>query len=382
MTLPLSFMQPEAWTVGQVTRGARRMIEGGFGSLWVRGEISGLKVYQSGHWYFTLRDAEAQVRCTMWRTYAQRAGTVPAEGAQVFAYATPTLWEEKGEFRLNVTELLATEGLGAQQQVLERTKAALQKDGLFDPASKRPLPPLPSTIAVLTSLDGAALRDIITVARKRWPAIRLLVVGTKVQGADAEADLVRALGLVNRLEGVDLCLLARGGGSREDLAVFNNEAVCRALARVRIPTISAVGHETDVSLTDLVADVRAPTPSAAVELALPDRAEGDRRLAILAERLAGALVRRASLGSERLTRTADRLQTGMEQVLERRRGQLDRLGAELNALSPLRLLERGYGVARNADGTVLRRLIDFPPGSAFTLRVSDGEVPARVTPTP
>ncbi|MGH7704031.1 MAG: exodeoxyribonuclease VII large subunit, partial [Gemmatimonadales bacterium] len=347
-----------------------------------RGEISGLKVYQSGHWYFTLRDAEAQVRCTMWRTHAQRTGAAPSEGAQVFAYATPTLWEEKGEFRLNVTELLATEGLGAQQQALERTKAALQKDGLFDPARKRPLPPLPSTIAVLTSLDGAALRDIITVARKRWPAIRLLVIGTKVQGADADADLVRALGLVNRLEGVDLCLLARGGGSREDLAVFNNEAVCRALARVRIPTISAVGHETDISLTDLVADVRAPTPSAAVELALPDRAEGDRRLAILAERLAGALVRRTGLGSERLTRTADRLQTGMEQVLERRRGQLDRLGAELNALSPLRLLERGYGVARNADGAVLRRLTDFPPGSAFTLRVSDGEVPARVTPRP
>jgi len=375
-----SALDEAPWTPTLLTKAARRVLEGGIGPLWVRGEISGLKVYQSGHWYFTLRDVEAQVRAVMWKTYAARIKAAPPDGSQVFVFGTPTVWEERGEFRLNVTELLITDQLGQQQLELERIRRALEKDGLFDPARKRPLPHLPERIAVVTSLDGAALRDIITVGRKRWPAVQLLVVGSRVQGAEAEADLVRALTIVNRLERVDLCVVGRGGGSREDLAVFNSEAVCRALAAVKVPTISAVGHETDVSLADLVADVRAATPSAAMELAVPDRADLARQVAALGFRLGGALGRGTRLAGERLARTGDRLEVALARQLERPRRDLERLGAQLDALSPLRVLERGYSVAKDDTGRVLRRRAEFTAGVSFRLRIVDGEVSARVEP--
>ncbi len=366
------------WTPTLLARAARRVLEGGIGALWVRGEISGLKVYQSGHWYFTLKDAEAQVRCVMWRPQAARVKTQPAEGTQIFVRGLPTVWEERGEFRLTVSELLVTDQVGQQQLNLEKIRLALEKDGLFEAARKRPLPELPARIAVVTSLDGAALRDIITVTRKRWPAMELVVVGTKVQGSEAEAEVVRALGVVNRLPGVDLCVLARGGGAKEDLAVFNTESVCRALAAVRVPTISAIGHETDVSFTDLVADHRAATPSAAMELAVPDRADLARQTAALATRLAQALGRGTRLARERLARTGDRLEQALGRQLEGPRRDLERLGAQLDALSPLRVLERGYSVAVGANGQLLRRRADFTAGLGFTLRVVDGSVPARV----
>jgi exodeoxyribonuclease VII large subunit len=231
---------------------------------------------------------------------------------------------------------------------------------------------------VVTSLDGAALRDIITVTRKRWPAVELLAIGTKVQGAEAPAEIVRALSIVNRLEAIDLCILARGGGSREDLAVFNSEAVCRALAAVKVPTVSAVGHETDVSFTDLVADVRAATPSAAIELAVPDRADLARQVAGLGMRLGNALGRGTRLARERLARSADRLEAALTRRLELPRRDLERLTAQLDALSPLKVLERGYSVAQDSAGRVLRRRAEFTSGLAFTLRVTDGTVPARV----
>ena len=353
------------------------MLEGSLGPVWVRGELSGLKVYQSGHWYFTLRDAEAQVRAVMWKRYAPPAEAAPPDGTQVFAYGIPTVWEERGEFRLTVTELLATDRLGKAQLALERVRKALERDGLFDLARKRPLPSLPERVAIVTSLDGAALHDIVTVARKRWPVVELFVVGTKVQGAEAAAGVVRALGIVNRLRRIDLCIVGRGGGAKEDLAVFNSEAVCRALAAVVVPTISAVGHETDITLADLVADVRAPTPSAAVEMALPDRTDITRHAAGLALRLGNALGRGTRIAGERLARTADRLEAALERQLEGPRRDLERLKAQLDALSPLRVLERGYSVARDGHGKVLRRRADFAPGAPFQLRVSDGDVAAR-----
>lgn len=367
-----------AWSVGQVARAARRAIEQGIGPLWVRGEISGLKAYRSGHWYFSLRDAEAQIRCVMWRTYAQQTGKPPEEGTEVFAHAMPTVWEEKGEFRLSINRLLVTDGLGAAQQEYEQVKARLQKDGLFDPSRKRPLPALPMSIAVVTSLDGAAIRDIIIVARNRWPAVSIKVVASRVQGEEAERDLVRAFRLVNRIPGIECCIVARGGGGREDLAVFNREAVCRALAEVRVPTVSAVGHETDISLTDFIADVRVATPSAAAETVVAHRDDLLRRLATLGSGLAAGLERRTKLAGERLERTRDRMSSRLLRVVEQRRARLDRLGAQLDALSPLKVLDRGYSVARSEDGHVLRHLKDFPAGQRFRLRLSDGEVPATV----
>lgn len=370
----------DVWTVSELTAAAKRVVEGEFKAMWVRGEVVQCKVWTSGHWYFNLRDAASQVKCCMWKRDAARAGRPPADGTEVFVLATPGIYEAKGEFQLNVARLIPTAAIGAAQQEFERVKALLHKDGLFDAARKRPLPAFAATIAVVTSTAGAALRDIVTVARRRWPGARLLVIDTRVQGDGAADAIARALRLVNRLAGVDCCIVGRGGGGREDLSAFNAEVVCRALAEVRVPTISAVGHETDISLTDLVADVRAPTPSAAAELALTDHREVRRQLDDLAARLAGGLAGRTRLGAERVDRAGDRLQAATAAVLERRRHHLARLAAQLDALSPLRVLERGYAVPTAADGHVLKRRADFAPGARFNLRVADGSVPARVEP--
>jgi exodeoxyribonuclease VII large subunit len=373
--LDLAGPADDVWSVSQVTGAVKRLIERGALPIWVRGEIVQCKAYASGHWYFTLRDRRSQVRCSMFRREASRAGAIPAEGTEVFALGTPSLWEEKGEFRLTITSLIPTASVGQAQRELERAKAALQRDGLLDPARKRRLPAYPACIAVVTSIDGAALRDIAIVTRRRWPLARILVVGTRVQGDGAAADLVRALAIVNRCDGVDLCIIGRGGGAREDLAAFNDERVCRALAAVRVPTISAVGHETDISLSDLVADHRAATPSAAAESAVPDRRDVLRAINELAARLGTGLALRTSLAGERLERTADRLSGAMSDTLRAHRHRADCLASELNALSPLRVLDRGYAVPTRA-GRVLKRRAEFGPGEPFELRVSDGTVRA------
>ena len=380
MTLPLPLSSAlagdEVLSIRDLTASLKRVVGGSYNPLWVRGEVLQCRAHTSGHWYFVLRDSVAQVRCTMWRTYAERAGRPPADGTEVFALGRPDVYESKGELQFMVTRMLPTSMVGDQQRALERVKEALDRDGLFDQARKRRLPLYPARVAVVTSTDGAALSDIITVARGRWPAAELLVIASRVQGDGATADLVSALKRVNRLD-VQLCIVGRGGGGREDLAAFNDEAVCRALAAVRVPTVSAVGHETDVTLADLVADLRAATPSAAAELALPDVRAVRRLVADLGARLAGGLSRRTRLASERLERTGDRLEAAMEAAVARRRETADRLGAKLDALSPLRVLERGYAVPRDAAGRVLRRRADFPAGARFSLRVVDGDVTAR-----
>jgi exodeoxyribonuclease VII large subunit len=382
MTLSLPFSVPsptdQVWSVAQLSSVVKQLIDGSFMPVWVRGEIVQCKVWSSGHWYFTLRDKRSQVKCCLWKLNAGRAGKPPADGTEVYVLGRPGLYEEKGEFQFIVQRIIPTAALGRQQQELERVKAALQRDGLFEPARKRKVPDYACTVALVTSPDGAAVHDVVTVTRKRWPGATILVVGARVQGDGAVQDIVRALGLVNRIPGVDVCIVGRGGGGREDLAAFNSEAVCRALAAVRVPTISAVGHETDISLTDLVADTRAATPSAAAELAVADRRDVRRLVDDLALRLASGLSGRTRLAAERLARTGDRLHAGVDAVLHLRRTQADRLGFQLDALSPLKVLGRGYAVPVAPDGRVLRGRADFVPGSPFHLRVSDGEVKARV----
>lgn len=382
MTLSLRFETPSAadqvWTVGRLNTAIKQLVEGNFPPIWVRGEVLQCKVWSSGHWYFTLRDGRSQVRCCMFKLNALRAGKPPADGTEVFVLAKPGLYEEKGEFQLVVARMLPTSAVGQKQQELERVKALLQQDGLFDPLRKRPVPPYVSTIAVVTSPDGAALKDVATVTRKRWPCARILLVGARVQGDGAVEELVRALRLVNRIPGLDLCIVGRGGGAREDLAAFNSEAVCRALANVRVPTISAVGHEIDISLTDLVADHRAATPSAAAELAVADRRDLLRLVNDLSVRLASGLTGRTRLAAARLARSADRLHAGMEGVLDSRRNLAERLAAQLDALSPLRVLGRGYAVPMDHAGRVLKQRADFIKDASFRLRVADGDVRARV----
>jgi exodeoxyribonuclease VII large subunit len=355
----------------------RNCVESTARQVWVKGEVSSLKSFGRGDWDFTLRDAESCIRCVMWKTYTAKIGEPPPEGTEVYALGNPTVWEKKGELKFPVVVLLPTAGTGLQQLGKEKVRAALQKDGLLAPERKRPLPEFPSVLAVVTSQDGAALHDIIIVARRRWPRVRLLIVPALVQGDEAPAALVRAIGRVNRLEGVELCVVARGGGSREDLLAFDDERVCRAIAALRMPSICAVGHETDLSLADLVADMRAATPSAAMELALPDRVHYLRHAGSLGTRLAHGLRRRNEVLEARLARSGDRIRMAMARRITEPRARMERLAAQLEALSPLAVLARGYSVARLADGRVARRRADLPSGTGFALRVSDGEVPSR-----
>jgi exodeoxyribonuclease VII large subunit len=366
-----------AWTVGEVTRRARAVIEAGLPPLWVRGEVTGFKAWRSGHWYFSLRDKAAQIRCVMFRNDNRALPAPPTDGTQVFAFARPTIWDEKGEFHLTVKELLSTEQGGLWKLAFEKSKAALLKDGLLDPARKRRLPPFPRRIAVVTSPDGAALRDIEVVMARRWPLAELVLVAAKVQGEGAEASVCAALARLGALE-VDVAIVGRGGGAAEDLWTFNSERVARALAAVPIPVISAVGHETDVTLCDLVADVRAATPSAAAEAATPDRADVLVHVAHLAERLARGLKARSQRTVDRLDRTGDRLAGAIAAHVAQARALLTAHGAQLDALSPLKILGRGYAVARDENGRVLKQVRQLPPGREFTLRVTDGEVDARV----
>ena len=365
-----------AWTVSEVTKRAKSVIEAGLPPLWIRGEITGFKAWRSGHWYFSLRDKSAQIRCVMFAKQNFRLPT-PTDGMQVFVFARPSLYEEKGEFQLTVMELLSTDQGGLWKLAFEKAKAALTKDGLLDSARKRRLPPFPRRIAVVTSPDGAALRDIQAVVGRRWPVAELIVVPAQVQGVKAEASVCSALNRISRLP-VDVLIVARGGGSVEDLWAFNSERVARAVAAMPMPVISAIGHETDVSLCDLVADLRAPTPSAAAEAATPDRAEVLVTCGVLGQRLARALRIASRHVVERLNRTGDRLSRSIEYRLQQYDARLTTHAARLDALSPLKVLARGYAVARDDDGAVLKRVAQLPPGKEFRLRVTDGEVNGRV----
>src|SRR5439155_203838 len=241
--LPAS--RPAALSVSQLLSELRAAVESSLGQLWVRGEVTSLKSFGNGAWFFTLRDNDNSIPCKMWKTYTEKMKEIPAEGTDVYVLATPSVWEKRGELHLRVVTLLPSARIGDHQLARERVRAALERDGLFALERKRALPAFPSTLAIVTSEDGAALQDIIVVARKRWPRVRLLVIAARVQGEGAPAELVRALSLVNRLK-VDLCIVGRGGGAREDLLAFDDEKVCRAIAGLRVPSISAVGHETDI----------------------------------------------------------------------------------------------------------------------------------------
>jgi exodeoxyribonuclease VII large subunit len=368
-----------AWSVGELTRRARTIVEAGLSPVWVRGEVSGFKRWQSGHWYFTLRDRTAQVRCVMFATENRRLPAAPADGLQVFLLGRPTIWEQKGDFRLTVLELLSTDQGGLWQRAFEQAKTALAKDGLLDPGRKRRLPAYAERIAIITSPDAAALKDIQAVLARRWPLAELTVIPTRVQGDGAEAQLCAALARLDRIPGLDLAIVGRGGGSKEDLWTFNSERVARAVAAAIVPVISAVGHETDVTLCDLVADYRAPTPSAAAAAATPDQADVRAHLAQLGARLSRGLARRSETAVLGWERTRTRLVAAMVLGLERRRHRLAAAGGQLDALSPLKVLERGYAVARDADGRVLKRVAQFTRNLPFALRIADGEVHARVS---
>lgn len=404
----------EALSVHDLTRAAKDVLEAGIPRVWVRGEVSGFKAYPSGHWYFTLKDAEAQVAAVVWKGSTFRIRERPEDGKQVRAQGQLTVWPASGKMQFVVTAMEA-DGEGLWQRQFDETKARLEKDGLLDPARKRALPRLPRTVAVITSGEGAALRDVIAVVRRRNPGVHVAVLPALVQGEGAPESLLAALDRLARWVRGDLrvasaevpvpevLIIGRGGGSREDLWAFNHEGVARAIAACPVPTISAVGHETDVTIADLVADLRAATPSVAAEHAVPVLAELRALVAQLAgmmadglqdrvevgrrdlDRRADALSRRAQLLVERrrtrLDRWAARLAQQAPRIIERRRARVETLAASLEARSPLAVLARGFAVARGVDGATLARRDAFFPGMPFDLLLQDGRVRATADAT-
>ncbi len=371
-----------------------------FGNVCVRGEISNYKLYPSGHHYFTLKDAEGALRCVMFKGQALRLRFRPENGMKVLAVGRVSVFPRDGAYQL-YCDALSPDGVGDLHVAFEQLKEKLWKEGLFDEAHKKPLPEYPETIAIITSAAGAAVHDMIRILRRRYPLARVKLLPVRVQGAEAPPEIVGALRYANRHRVADLIITGRGGGSIEDLWAFNDERVARAIYDSEIPVISAVGHEPDVTIADFVADVRAATPSHAAELAVPDQAELLERLQSQRLHMLRSQTKRLELLRRRLTElTGKRVLTDpMAAVQDKRllldhvqkdlchaalarlaapRKELTALAASLDAMSPLKVLGRGFALVTNNEGKPLRRTEDAPVGSQITARLSDGRLVCRV----
>jgi exodeoxyribonuclease VII large subunit len=362
-----------AIAISSLTRIAREVLEGAFTPLWVRGEVSDFKAHRNGHWYFCLRDRTAQVRCVIWSRDQSRIPVPPDDGMQIVAFGQLSVYPTRGDMQFVVSALDAL-GDGLWRRALEKARAKLDADGLLDPARRRRLPRLPRCVAIVTSPDGAALHDIVSVIRRRCSSVQMVVVAARVQGDGAPQELAAAIERVSAWGGADVLIVGRGGGGREDLWAFNNERVARALAACKVPTISAVGHEVDVTLCDLVADVRAATPSAAAECAVPLLSDELAALTTMSHRLHESCARRLDAAGDRLRDVARAFGAASTRAIERQQRRIEALAGRLNALSPLATLSRGYAVARGADGATLSSVAAFPAGLPFVLTVRDGRV--------
>jgi len=362
-----------AVSVATVTQTARDILEGAFLPLWVRGEVIDFKAHRNGHWYFCLREANAQLRCVVWSRDRRVIPAPPDDGMQVTVLGQLTVYAARGDMQFSVRRIEA-EGDGLWRRALERTRAKLEADGLLAPERKRPLPRYPRVLAIVTSPDGAALHDVAAVVRRRAPHVRLVVVPATVQGDSAPEELCYAIDQVSRWNGADTVIIGRGGGAREDLRAFNDERVARALARCPAPTISAVGHEIDVTICDLVADHRAPTPSGAAEAAVRSTEELVGELQSRGRHLLSTVAARIDEGAGALHRLAGDLTMTSGSAIDRRGSRISAAAGRLHALSPLATLARGYAIAQSDDGQTLASIDAFMPGSEFDLRVRDGTV--------
>lgn len=364
------------------------------GSVYVRGELSNYKVYPSGHHYFTLKDAESSLRCVMFRSAASKLRFRPESGMRVTAWGRVAVYPRDGAYQL-YCEGLMPEGAGDLQVAYEQLKAKLADEGLFDPAHKKPIPRYPERIAVITSSAGAAVHDIIRVLRKRWPVAKVVLLPVRVQGVEAPPEIAGALRYANKYRVADVIITGRGGGSIEDLWAFNDERVARAIYASELPVISAVGHEPDVTIADFVADLRAATPSNAAELVAPDMSELRDALRSAAARLDQAVDRSLSQRRAALTELSSRrvmqsptgfidqrrleldsirlrLDAAATGRLNRERQEFARLAAKLDALSPLKVLGRGYSIALDAEGRAVRESGQLKAGDKLDLRLSRG----------
>nr|WP_100639687.1 exodeoxyribonuclease VII large subunit [Marinobacter salexigens] len=327
--------RPRALSVSELNHQARHLLESSFMQVWVEGELSGLSRPSSGHWYFSLKDQKCQIRCAMFRGMNQRIRSIPKEGDKVRIRGKVTLYENRGDFQI-IVEHIEPAGLGPLQQAFEKLKRKLQAEGLFETARKKPIPTLPSHIGVVTSPTGAAIHDILTVLARRCPGIPVTVYPTTVQGQPATAEIVRAIGLAQAHGVADVLIIGRGGGSLEDLWCFNEEAVARAIAACPIPTVSAVGHETDITIADFVADFRAPTPSAAAEKVTPDQKDLLRQVNDREFRLENAVKRAFQRMGAKLEHLSARLRDPRRELQEKAQ-RLDGLDLRLGSAMAQRM---------------------------------------------
>lgn len=397
----MSGAQLPVYSVSQVNGYLKELVDGDplLRGLLVRGEVSNYKCYPSGHHYFSLKDEQGSIRCVMFRGDAARLRFKPVNGLSVIAYGRVSVYPRDGQYQLYCTQLME-DGRGALDRAFEELKKKLEAQGLFGPAKKQPLPAYPRRIALVTSPAGAAVRDMIRILRQRWPLTQVLVVPVRVQGEGAAEEIAAAIHQVNNRDDIDLIITGRGGGSREDLWAFNEEPVAWAIALSNIPVISAVGHEPDVTISDYVADLRASTPSNAAELAVPDQQQERQRLEGLTLRMRQAMEVQLDRDRKELNRLEQsrvlrnpvavvddqrmrldgvqrRLAMALERTLRRGRVELAGLAGRVDAMSPLKVLSRGYAIAK-AEGRAVTTVEQVQPGQAMDVLVADGVYHCRV----
>lgn len=390
-------------SVSQLSRYLRELMDSDeiLRDLWVQGEISNLSRPSSGHIYFTLKDASSALKCVIWKTTAMRLPLILQSGMAVEAHGAVSLYERDGQYQLYV-DAVRMSGEGALYQEFMRLKSRLEAEGLFDPARKREIPVRPQRIGIVTSPTGAALQDMLNTLRRRYPLAEVLVSPAAVQGEEAPPALVQAIRRLNETAGVDVILLARGGGSLEDLWAFNDERVVRAVAASRVPVVTGIGHETDFTLCDFAADLRAPTPTAAAELSTPDQSELREDLSSLAYRLGYAMQQVNSYawfdllelrhklenlspqwmlrdGRQRLDETFTRMENSMRNNMRDRRVSVEGLQNRLVSLNPFAVLKRGYAIVTDARGAVVSSVKQVQEQELLDIKFSDGGVKSQVT---
>jgi exodeoxyribonuclease VII large subunit len=394
-----SIATPKVLTVSELNRLAKEVLEQSFPLFWVSGEISNLTRAASGHWYFSLKDAGAQVSCVMFRGRNSYLDWTPKEGDKVEARALVTLYEARGNFQLTI-EFLQRAGAGALFEAFEKLKTKLQQEGLFDPTFKQTIPAHPKQIGIVTSPDAAALHDVLTTLRRRMPSIPVIIYPTTVQGKGAATQIANSINSAHERNECDVLIICRGGGSMEDLWQFNEEVVARAIANCRIPTISGVGHETDFTICDFVADTRAATPTAAAELASPSReslfnkirnlslqlnkssVDGLMQRAQMLDYLARRLVSPAQqIGQQKkqIAQLVHRLSLNIKQQLQSKQNNLSKIEQNLYHLNPQAVLTRGYAFAQNKDGQIINNSGQIKTGDTINLTFGVGEAEAVVS---
>ena len=395
-------MEQKIFDVSEVNDYIKTIMDGDglLSGLTIRGEISNYKVYPSGHHYFSLKDAGGAIRCVMFRGSAAALRFRPENGMKVLASGRVSVFPRDGAYQL-YCQRLAPEGVGDLYVAFEQLKKKLQAEGLFDPAHKKPLPPFPQRIAIVTSAAGAAIHDMLRILGKRYPLAKVILLPVRVQGVEAPAEIAGAIRYVNRFQLADLIITGRGGGSMEDLWAFNDERVARMIYLSQIPVISAVGHEPDVTISDFVADLRAATPSNAAELAVPEQGELRERIAALRLRLAQAEERRLKLIRQQVEKLQsarvlqnpknyledrrllldfqqNKLTAAMRQLVLKKQQDFVARRTALEAMSPLKVLSRGYAMTRDSAGRVVTDAAALKPGEIITVTLRNGEVDAAV----